>query len=398
MKKILSLLLLFISISSLAQINYEAGYFINNNGIKTECLIRNLAWKDNPVEFEYKKNENDEPRKARIGEVTEFSIGNSYKFRRFTVNIDRSGNLIDNLSNKKAPEWQEETVLLKTLVEGDITLYQFEDNNLVRFFFSVAPYKTAEQLVFKEYVSDDSHVNENNYFRQQLYTTLKSPKLKTADFENLDYSRRDLVQLFLVYNNSDGKQFTDFQNKQNKSSFNLKVIAGVSMATINFSTSDDIPEPRDSESKKTAFRIGFEAELILPFNQNKWSLFLDPNYQAANSEGKINNWAVTIDFKAIELPMGIRHYMYLNNKSRIFIDAGYVLGFSLNSSIIYKTAYNDHPMEIGNSSNFFVGAGFSSGRYSIEARYNSRRELLPNYFSWRAQYEGISLTAGYKFL
>ena len=398
MKKLLLLLLLFITVNSFAQINYEKGYFINNNGIKKECLIRNLAWKDNPVEFEYKNTDNEEPKKANIAEVAEFSVGNGYKFRRFTTNIDKSGVSIDNLSNKKAPEWKEETIFLKTLVEGEITLYLFEENNLVRYLFSSTPYKTAEQLVFKEYLTDDSHINENNYFRQQLYTVLKSPKLKTADFESLQYERRDLVKLFLIYNNSEGKQFIDFQNKQNKSSLNIKIIAGINIATINFSTSDDIPSPRDSESKKTAFRIGFEAELILPFNQNKWSLFLDPNYQAANSDGKAGNWAVNVDFKAIELPIGVRHYMFLNNKSRIFIDTGCTFGFSLNSNVTYKTTYNEHPMEIGNSSNFFAGAGFSSGRYSIEARYNSKRELLPNYFSWRAQYGGISLTAGYKFL
>ena len=40
--------------ASFAQINFEPGYIINNQGVKTECFIRNVAWKNSPVTFDYK--------------------------------------------------------------------------------------------------------------------------------------------------------------------------------------------------------------------------------------------------------------------------------------------------------------------------------------------------------
>ena len=43
-----------------AQISFEKGYFINNANQKTNCLIKNQDWKDNPTEFEYKLDENSE--------------------------------------------------------------------------------------------------------------------------------------------------------------------------------------------------------------------------------------------------------------------------------------------------------------------------------------------------
>ncbi|MBI9054042.1 MAG: hypothetical protein JEY96_09520 [Bacteroidales bacterium] len=38
----------------IGQIEFEQGYFIENDGIQTECLIKNMAWASNPKAFSYK--------------------------------------------------------------------------------------------------------------------------------------------------------------------------------------------------------------------------------------------------------------------------------------------------------------------------------------------------------
>ena len=58
MKKQLLILLIFIStFNSYAQTSFEKGYFINNEGQKTDCLIKNIDWKDNPTEIKFKYTE-----------------------------------------------------------------------------------------------------------------------------------------------------------------------------------------------------------------------------------------------------------------------------------------------------------------------------------------------------
>ena len=161
MKKII-LLFIFISSPIFSQINFETGYFIKNNNVKTDCLIRNIGWQKNPTEIEYKLNENDKSQKATISEIKEFNVGDSYKYKRFTINIDRSSSDINNLSREKNPVWKEETLLLKILVEGEINLYQYEDINFVRYFISSGNHETAEQLVYKEYNAEYSEVDELN--------------------------------------------------------------------------------------------------------------------------------------------------------------------------------------------------------------------------------------------
>ena len=96
---------------SKAQINFEKGYFISNYGHKTECLIKNVDWKNNPTEFEYKINSNDtEIKTETIASVTEFGIDNTSKFKRYKTNIERSSNELKDISNTKNPKWNEETL------------------------------------------------------------------------------------------------------------------------------------------------------------------------------------------------------------------------------------------------------------------------------------------------
>ena len=54
MKNLLVISFLFYLTFSYSQITFEKGYFISNDGIKTECFIKNLDWRNNPTEFEYK--------------------------------------------------------------------------------------------------------------------------------------------------------------------------------------------------------------------------------------------------------------------------------------------------------------------------------------------------------
>ena len=134
---LLFLLLTVLGFSSYAQISFEKGYYIDNNDQRIDCLIKNIDWKNNPTEFEYKLSENSTPEKATITSVKEFGVVSISKYIRSTVNIDRS---IDNvnsvilISKEKNPVYKEEELFLKVLLEGKASLYLFEMGNSKNFF------------------------------------------------------------------------------------------------------------------------------------------------------------------------------------------------------------------------------------------------------------------------
>ncbi|MEX0314438.1 MAG: tRNA modification GTPase, partial [Allomuricauda sp.] len=154
-KHLFFLLTLALSFNCYAQISYEKGYFIENNGKKVECFIENVDWKNNPTEFKYKLSESSESIKVGITKVKEFSVQNYSKYIRANVKIDRSSSNINQLSSTRNPVFKEETLFLKILVEGTSNLYYYEDGNLIRYFYSKDGHHNLEQLIFKYYLKDN---------------------------------------------------------------------------------------------------------------------------------------------------------------------------------------------------------------------------------------------------
>lgn len=187
MKKLLILLVTpFICSGCFAQISFEKGHFINNNGERINCLIKNIDWKNNPIDFKFQYTKNSEINTATIELVKEFEITNGAKYQRYTVNLDRSPNYLNNdiedLTYDRNPLFNKEQIFLKVLVEGQASLYQFEDGNIIRFFYKVDN-SNPEQLVFKNFRTPQNEVGENNLFRQQLLNTLKCSTITVSDLE-----------------------------------------------------------------------------------------------------------------------------------------------------------------------------------------------------------------------
>lgn len=393
MRQTLSLIFLFITAACFSQINYEPGYFINNNGARTECLIKNIAWKDNPTGFNYRQSEGGEVKTATISEVKEFDV-NGYKFKRFNVKIERSSNLASKMDTKRDIDWKDETLYLKVMVEGKAALYQYEGDGVVKYFYSTGDHTTAEQLLYKEFVVD-TRINEINQFRQQLYNLMKAEIPSAGRFKKLAYTKEHLVDIFNEYNEANGSRVNDYTEKQNKSSLHLKITPGISFASLETSN-DLISQARHTFGNKTTFRAGIEIEYIMPFNNRKWSFFIDPNYQVYKNESVKDDTKMAVEYSYIQVPVGVRHYFFLNDDSRIFLNAMAAFNFNLGNSFI--TYNNREPLEITKNTNYAIGAGFAFGNLSLEARYNFTNGILKNYTRWTADYSSYNIILGYRFL
>ncbi len=200
MRKQLLLIALFtiLCAESYSQIIFENGYFIDESNNKIECLIKNVDWKNNPTEFEYKFSQNDTVHKATFKTVKEFGIYNVSKYIRAKTNIDKSSEQIDKMSSERNPNFQEELLFLKVLIEGKASLFLYIDGNLTRFFYKLND-SEIQQLVYKRYLIDDT-ILENNSFKQELFLKLKCEEIVLNDIKNLRYSNRDLEKLFIKYN------------------------------------------------------------------------------------------------------------------------------------------------------------------------------------------------------
>lgn len=399
MKKLLLAAFAFIySYSCYAQIKFEQGYFISNEGDKTECLIKNIDWKNNPIEFEFKLSVSSDAEKATIASVKEFGIANAATYKRFLVDIDRSRHEVDRLSTNINPEFGAETLFLKTLVEGPATLYVYIDGNIERFFYS-SDGADVKQLVYKSYLTPDNKIGRNLGFRQQLWLDLSCDKLTMNDAVNISYNKKDLTRYFLKYNGCKNPVFINTGEQKNTlSPFSLSIKPGLdySSLTIHHRESAD----RDIDyGNKVNYRLGVEAEYVLPFNKNKWALLAEPSYRYFKAEKNDGNKNLNVDYQSIELPLGVRHNFFLTNKSKIFISGFYVVEFAFDSKIEFVEGTNLDDLVIRPGRNAALGLGYNNdNKYSVELRYFTKRRLFEDTNYWSSEYNNLSVILGYKIL
>lgn len=395
-----------------AQISFEKGYFISNDNTKTDCLIKNMDWYANPIDFKYKLDINDNDVKTgTIENVKEFGIENGSIYKRGNVKIDQSSNRLENISTEKNPIWKNDIVFLKILVRGKASLYQYTNTELSRFFYETAE-TPLEQLVYKEYLNvnlelSSRNVEENNYFKQQLVNNVKSDNTTINDIKRLTYKKDALMKHFLKYNNNNIKTESSEKtvSKLEKGKFHLKITPVLAFSSVSMNGNESQAYRDATYSTKTNFKIGVEAEYVLPINKNKWSFFINPTYQQYSDQKdygiitSINNsqlvhYPSEIEYSAVSFPLGIRHYMFLNNSSKLFINAAFV--FDLGGKYTLKSK----PVNIEDKTgqNFAVGLGYNfKNKFSTEFRIYSNKQFPPYSSIATGYYKSIDFILGYSF-
>ncbi|GAA3618879.1 tRNA modification GTPase [Flavivirga jejuensis] len=398
MKKQLFLLLTIISSLNLySQISFEKGYFINNLDQKVDCLIKNLGWNHNPTKFKYKLSENSEIKQETIKSVKEFGIYNISKYIRSIVKIDRSSESHNDLSYDRKPILEEEELFLKVLIEGKYNLYEYSGKNLERYFYNQKNL-TIDQLIFKSYRSyNDEIIHKNEQFKQQLLNDLKCPHFKINRIQNLRYNRKDLLRFFIDYINCYNDNPINYVQKEKQDLFNLTLRPRLNNASLTMQHAT--AESRNIDfGNKTSIGFGLEAEFILPFNKNKWSILVEPTYRYYKSKNSVDadyvaggRLTTEVTYNSIEIPIGLRHYFFINNNSKIFINTSFIPDLSLNPSL-EATRENGTVFEsfkIKPKPNFAFGLGYKyNNKYSLEVRYQTSRKILGHYFDplWRVEY------------
>jgi len=403
-QSILTLLITIFSITSYAQVNFEEGYLITNSNLKIDCLIKNKDWSNNPTNIQYKTSENSSTESVKIESILEFSITGKSNYKRFNVLIDRSNDNVNSrlndLSTKKEPEFKQEQLLLNVLIEGKANLYLYREGDFRRYFYKVDN-SEIEQLIFKKYELKGK-VAKNNRYKQQLWTTMKCSGITMQHISRTDYTKSDLTSFFINYNKCNNPDYKITKTKTNKGEFHIAVKPGLSMSSVEIV--DLITPYRNVDfGEKTGLRLGVEIEWIVPFHNNKWAVFVEPTYQSFKSEnttlGRITmNPNATgiqqayIDYSTIELPIGFKHYLFLNNNSKIFLNAAIIVDIPYKSTIEYEKDLN---LVTKSGYNFSFGIGYKyKNKYSIEYRHHTKRDLITHYSDIFASLKSNSIVLG----
>lgn len=394
---ILSFLLCFYS-KSFSQIAFEKGYLINESDHRIECEIKNLDWKKNPTQFEYKLPSSQEIKIGNLESVKEFGINGLLKYIKATVELDESSSSLNAMSKDMNPSFQSKEVFLNVLVEGKATLYSYENQVVKRYFYSISG-ADPKQLIYKKYKVNE-RVGENNQFRNQLTFDLSCVSINSP--MELEYTQSDLGKYFIEYNQCSNSQYETFK-KRESNLFHLSVRPGISSNSLKIENSQSSYGEIDF-GESMDFRLGLEAEFILPHDKNRWGVIVEPTYRYYKSEENITtvntneDYLVSIEYTSIELPIGFRHYFLLNERSKLFINLSYVIEFGSGSLIEFERfdGAQPTPLETHSAGNFAMGAGFKYlDKLNFELRAHTNRDVLGTYNNWSSQYQSFNFIIGY---
>lgn len=412
MRKAFLATLLFFAICINAQVKFEKGYIITNNDEKKEVLIKNVDWLNNPNEFNYKTDENSKELIGTGTKIKEFGIYNYSKYIMYNRPADYSSDDISLLSYKSEPELKENIVFLKEIISGNKNLYAYKGNNITKYFYSETDKGSdIKPLTYKKYHPNGNsmQIATNEQYINELKNLFSDDSKIQQSITTTKYNEKSLKKLFISYNS----KFLDTStvdkanlSDKNKVKFNLSIRPGV-----NFYSEMKIPDMLGSNSfpSKTGFRIGIEAELVLPFNRNKWAIMFEPTYSLYSND-KISQpandklYTLSIDsYSFINIPIGIRHYMFLNEKSKFFVNAQLnVLRLKSGKAKSINLDYNGAIFDQANLASsqtiksFSIGAGYTyNDKYTVELQYNNSNEITEHSLTKTAKISYTSIILGY---
>ncbi len=407
MKRLLLGALIFCSYQfALAQVRFEKGYFIDNSGSRKECFIKNTGKINNPSSFKYKLYEDSEVFSASVEDVREFGLNDGYKYVSNKVKIDISSDVLEKMSESIEPEFGERHLFLEVLVEGKADLFLYKDPSFVRYFYSLDGSK-PQQLIYKQFRNANDKTIENKSYIHQLMDKLNNDCFSLNDITGLKYDKKDLVDFFVRYSECNNVEAIILGKREEKFLVNLTLRPGIRYASLN-AINGVMSAPQDVEyGSKITSRFGVEIELVLPVLKNKWSIIAEPCYQYYNSTKHFSapslpekEFISTVRFESIELPVGIRHYFFLTDKSTVFVNASYYFDFLFNPYMESHRLNGDElhqPIELFTMlRNYGFGIGYKHGaRYSLEFRCQTDRSILATRNDWTSEYNQISAIFGY---
>lgn len=407
--RILSLILLFTTSNFIvkSQAIYEKGYFITNEGVKTECLIEYKDWEICPAELSYKTSAESNRKKVNTSTLQAFEIFGSSKYISRVVQIDKSRSEISELSPTKNPVWQTEKLFLNVLVEGKASLYMYNEFNLTRFFYAVND-STIKQLVHKNYQATNENgtkfIATNNNFRQQLFAEVNNPNYK-YNLAKIMYEQKELTRYFEQYNAQfETNKEVVVKEKTKKDFFKAAIMVGINHTSMKVV---DAFHPINSQDFGSFFSplFGAEFEFNLPLAKNNWSILLQPAYNSKIS-GKLQGVRYTdgkpmeseFSYQGIDIPLGIRYRYSFNRKIKVYATGYVVSGIMSWNNTTIRIDQRDFVILLARALTPGFSIGFDYNNMGFELKAFANRDFLVRQQTFNTDFNVVSLEFKYRLV
>lgn len=395
MKNLLLLLSTMLLSSALfAQKDYESGYYISNDGVKSEGYIKTSNFRmANDESFnglDFKKSLDQDAIKIDKSAVSEFGVDQKIKIQKRKALID-DVSFFKDYSYEKSFSLQEKVVFLNVLVEGNATLYSYDGGQGIKYLWKkVDQDDIVKQFLYKKYYKSASLLTENNTFREQLFNNIKCTNQTYPDFLNLKYDKTAFVAIFDKYNKcNNGNSIIYKAVEERKITVRGSIFFGYNFAKFQIVNST----PERSAERFSMPSFGAEVEVLTM--SNKLGFFFSGAYRKAEASSAVTidlsefnpnttTNTVKLDTGMLDFVLGSRYYFSLGKAGSLFLGGGLGINIPLSNNLIdYQTNnFNDLSavaVEVTMQSKPFVRLQLGyifNDHYGINFHYDTPKNLL----------------------
>jgi len=423
LKSVPSLLFVLISSICFSQIKYEEGFYVSRSNDTIHGYIKSKGRKRVPSFIYFKSTlKGDKVKKIKTEDLNEINIKDDV-FIRYNLKVDKSSEMTQRVSESRGFNFIEENKFLKIIVEnGPAKLYLYDYGGVVKYFYSLND-SPVEQLKYKQYYSSSDQISKNQTYKKTQLNALICGKITQKRINRLSYDYDMLVDLFEDYNSCVVGEISNKEKKRKKGKSRIKFFTGLVLGIgqeLNFANSDRVvignetPQSGTTTLDKLAFKetlnFGFEYEHIWKFHKRKWASYLSSSYAKYEAEGE-NNPENKVESSILSLGPGIRHYFYITDKSKIYLNIQLNFNFLLKSRIEYQgidfsTLLIDPvtnrvflgegdlnlDSDFDNSTSALFGLGYDNGLLQIALSFDGAKVLHDR--GYRADFSVIKFSVG----
>jgi len=361
---------------------YQEGYIITKNGDNKLGLIKNQNWNNNPERIYFKTDSKTPEQTIELSRLSEFGIGNDIKFVISEVDLEMSSDKINNLTRDKRPVFEKKTIALRKLIEGKISLFEYQFSNGTRYYVKKID-GNFEPLVFKKYLESGNRVGTNEHYKQQLSLLFsdKSAELQT-DLERLSYSRKSISKIISKYNLLNNSNSISYTEKiKSKAKLNIALFGGLEQTSVSYQFPNVATlNPAFDDISRSI--LGAELELLVL--NNKLGIFSGYSIKSKVSESVVIQTSVeditqtaTLSFNNNTVFFGARGYIPTVKNLNLVINAGISVETVNNFSLTFDISRIEENFKRNSGSEFF-GVGLEYKKVFAEARFFSNRMFAEN--------------------
>lgn len=370
----LVLLLVHISLTLDAQVDFRDGYIIKHNGDSIPGLVAYPTINKGGSTCYYKSGKNSKTEKFSPNALLAYGIYDDKRFESKTV----SKNGVNAI------------VFLEVLIKGDLSLYT--DNHIF-------------------YCELDSILELPTTTYVEILNRIMSDCNLKAD--NSKYKQIDLTNLIQNYNRCQGKAGLAFKKNLPPTKFSYQFYGGVTSSTLEMENSGNV-----NFNKSIGWIMGASADISLPrvserlFYGIEISYFnsLYQGYGESTQSTSVRN-DVIINMSLLRIPIGVR-YNFFSDFNSPFVKGGFAKAINVGSTykVITETENNgtvttsfiDSELDYKSRIGLWIGAGYQRAilhRYKvfIETRFEKMPGDFNNQFKTPIKNSNLNVSVGLRY-